>query len=224
VRILRGEAAALIIDVQERLFPHMQERDALESRLLTLVRGLQLLEVPLLVTQQYTKGLGETIPSILAALGWEPAPNASGAKEAGDKKVPAGTAASPVDPTASPARPATTPVSALRPPYLEKRAFSCCDEADFGAALAALNRSRVIVAGIEAHVCVLQTVVDLLAGGYTPVVVADCVSSRRAIDRDIALRRLQGAGAVLTTCESILFELTRTSTADIFRAISALVK
>ena len=185
MRILREEAAALLIDVQERLFPHMQAREELERSLLTLIRGLGILEVPLLVTQQYTRGLGETIPSLREVLGWQAA-----------------------EPS----------------PHLEKRAFSCCDEPDFAAALAGLGRRRVIVAGIEAHVCVLQTVVDLLAGGYTPVVAADCVSSRRAADRDTALRRMEAEGALLTTCESILFELTRSSAAQTFRAISQLVK
>ena len=234
MRILREQAAALIIDVQERLFPHMQERDTLESRLLTLIRGLQLLEVPLLVTQQYTKGLGATIRSIRAALGWESAREASdgsGANAAGSalasdaaRASPVGFAPAPANPSASPAGTCRPPAEALQPPLLEKRAFSCCDEAEFTAALAALDRKRVIVAGIEAHVCVLQTVLDLLAGGYTPVVVADCVSSRCAFDRDIALRRLQTEGAIVTTCESVLFELTRTSLADTFRAISRLVK
>jgi len=185
MRILREEAAALIIDVQERLFPHMQAREELERSLLVLIRGLQVLEVPLLVTQQYTRGLGETIPSLRQALGLgSPEP----------------------------------------PPCLEKRAFSCCDETDIASSLAALGRKRIIVAGIEAHVCVLQTVLDLLAGGYTPVVAADCISSRRLGDRDTALRRLQTEGALLTTSESILFELTRTSAADIFKVISRLVK
>ena len=185
MRILREEAAALIIDVQERLFPHMHGREELERALLVLVRGLHVLTVPMLVTQQYTRGLGQTIPSLGEALGL--------------------------------GRPAG-------PSCLEKRAFSCCDESDFSAALAALGRKRVIVAGIEAHVCVLQTALDLLAGGYTPVVVTDCISSRRASDRETALRRLETEGALLTTSESILFELTRSSAAEPFKAISALVK
>jgi nicotinamidase-related amidase len=182
------------VDVQERLFPHMQGRDELETRLLILVRGLKILGVPLLVTQQYTQGLGETIPSLRAALGWA---SASGG----------GIAEAPL-----PSSP------------IEKRAFSCCDDPGFSSALAASGRPRVIIAGIEAHVCVLQTALDLQADGYTAVVVADCVSSRRLSDREVALRRMQSEGVLLTTCESILFELARTSAAQSFKAISRLVK
>ena len=199
MRILREQAVALIIDVQERLFPHMEGREALEHSLLTLIRGLRVLEVPLLVTQQYTKGLGATIPAVREALGWEA-------------------------PVEAPRRETATSPAVGRTPWIEKQSFSCCDEPQFSTALAAAGRKHVIVAGIEAHVCVLQTVIDLAAGGQTPVLVADCVSSRRAVDRDLALRRLQAEGAVVTTCESILFELTRLSGTETFKAVSRLVK
>lgn len=212
MRILLPESVGLVVDVQERLFPHMHERDALESRLLVLTRGLEALGVPLLVTQQYTKGLGETIPSLRHAFGW----SQTSADTAGSSGVAPGAGAG----TAAPTAPDPTDST----PFIEKRAFSCCDEPGFSRALAALARPRVIVAGIEAHVCVLQTALDLQAGGYTAVVVTDCVSSRRASDRDVAFRRMQSEGVLLTTCESILFELARSSAAESFRAISRLVK
>ena len=85
-------------------------------------------------------------------------------------------------------------------------------------------RTRVLLVGIEAHVCVLQTAMDLVPAGYTPVIVSDCVSSRSPHDRDIALRRMEREGAILTTCESILFELTRVAGSETFKRISALVK
>jgi len=174
----------VLVDVQERLFPHMHEAEELGRRLSILLQGAAILGVPVLVTQQYTKGLGSTIEPllrILAAQGVEPAP-------------------------------------------IEKIAFGCCDEPAFVSRVEEAGRKLVVLAGIEAHVCVLQTVTGLLELGYEPMVVADCVSSRRAGDRDIALRRMEAEGAMLTSSESALFELTRVAGTDTFRAISKLVK
>ena len=86
------------------------------------------------------------------------------------------------------------------------------------------NNKTIIICGIEAHVCVLQTVVDLLAAGYTAVVVEDCISSRNPEDKRVAVERMRTEGAVITTCESILFELARVAGTDEFKAISRLVK
>jgi nicotinamidase-related amidase len=107
---------------------------------------------------------------------------------------------------------------------IEKTAFSCCDEPAFTSALAALHKQFVLIAGIESHVCVLQTVIDLLERGYQPVLVEDCVSSRKEGDKDISVHRMLKEGALVTTYESILFELCRFSGTDAFRAISKLVK
>jgi nicotinamidase-related amidase len=92
------------------------------------------------------------------------------------------------------------------------------------AAIQKMNRKHIIIAGIEAHVCVLQTVIDLSANGFEPVVVADCISSRKEKDKMIALERMKNEGAVISSCESILFELCRVSGNEKFKAISALVK
>lgn len=107
---------------------------------------------------------------------------------------------------------------------ITKRAFSCMDEPSFAAALAARAPRTVVVAGIETHVCVLQTTLDLLAAGYRVAVVTDAVDSRNPRDHATALARMGQAGAVPTTVESILFELTRTSTDAAFRAVSRLVR
>lgn len=198
MRIIPQETCALLIDVQERLFPHMFERNALEGNVPILIEGLKVLDIPLLVTQQYTKGLGQTIPVIQDALGWTRAEEpAGGSQPAGAPQVP--------------------------PLYIEKIAFSCWGEPKFRSALSALGRKRVLLAGIETHVCVLQTAVDLLEAGYTPVVVQDCTSSRRETDKQTALHRLQAEGILITSFESILFELLREAGTETFRAISRLV-
>jgi nicotinamidase-related amidase len=115
-----------------------------------------------------------------------------------------------------------TPLGEL--PRTEKMAFSCCDEPRFMEALALSGKEYVIIAGIESHVCVLQTVIDLIHNGYHPVVVEDCTSSRKLNDKNIAIERMRREGAVITTYESLLFELLRYSGTDPFRAISKLVK
>jgi nicotinamidase-related amidase len=86
------------------------------------------------------------------------------------------------------------------------------------------GRDQIIVAGIEAHVCVLQTVLDLLAVGFRVYVPADAVASRKKLDWKIALGRMASHGAVITTTESVLFECCETAAAAEFKAISRLVK
>lgn len=180
MRIKREACSGLIIDLQERLFPHMERKEELLRKSLILVEGLKILNVPLFLTEQYPKGLGPTLKLVSEAIGAIPA--------------------------------------------IEKSAFSCCDEPVYLKALGNSGRKTLIICGIEAHVCVMQTVLDLLESGYTPVVVEDCISSRSVEDKRVAILRMRTEGAVITTCESILFELTRVSGTEEFKAISRLIK
>lgn len=180
MRITRENTVGLIIDFQERLFPAMHENEKLLTTTKILVEGLQQLNIPLLLTQQYTKGLGETIPEI--------------------KSV----------------------ISAFEP--VEKSTFSCCDEPFFTQKLSEQKAKNVIVCGIESHVCVLQTAIDLKEAGYNPIIVIDCVSSRKQESIETAKERFRFEGIMMTSMESILFELTRSSKNDSFKAISKLVK
>jgi len=179
-RILRQDTLALLIDVQEKLFPHIHEHEILRQNILKLVSGLKILKIPLILTEQYPKGLGPTIPML--------------AEELNDQ-----------DP-------------------VQKIAFSCCDEPSFMKQLTGSWKKTVLIAGIESHVCVLQTVIDLISCGFQTVVVEDCVSSRKPDDKKTAIERMRQSGSVITTCESILFELTRYSGTEEFRAVSKLVK
>lgn len=178
--IQREDCAAVIIDIQERLFPHIHRHDELESNVIRLIQGLQELQVPLVVTEQYSKGLGPTIESIRGYLGTNQT--------------------------------------------IEKITFSCCASIAFNETLENLGKSSIIIAGTESHVCVLQTVQDLMEQNYLPVVVEDCVSSRKANDHRVAIERMRQAGAVITTYESLLFELLGEAGNDTFRAISKIVK
>jgi nicotinamidase-related amidase len=180
MRINVKDSLAVVIDIQERLFPHIYQHQKLERNCMILVSGFRELAVPLLVTEQYSKGLGQTIESVKSSL----------------------------------------------PEYnpLEKMSFSCCGNAAFMDVLKRYNRRNIILCGIEAHVCVLQTAVDLKQTGFQPILVADCTSSRRESDKHIALNRLQQEGVLMTSYESILFELCSESGTPTFKAISNLVK
>ncbi len=168
------------VDVQERLFPHISNKEELEKNLITLVKGLKLHEVPLIINEQYKKGIGETIASLRELI--------------------------------------------YDYPHFEKTTFSCCGNEDGLAAIKATGKKFVILAGIETHVCVLQTALDLLEEGLQPVLVTDCVNSRKESDKDMAIQRLIQAGVIPTTYESLLFELTVNAKHPKFKEVSKLVK
>ena len=112
--------------------------------------------------------------------------------------------------------------------YVDKLTFSAYEAEEVKAALGGraedAGPTAVIVCGIEAHVCVLQTCIDLKEAGYQPVLVTDCIASRKEADKETALRRAQQEGVLLTTSEAILFELTRKAGSEVFKEISRLVK
>lgn len=180
MRISLENTAGLLVDMQERLFPVMNEKDILLKNCQTLVQGLNELKVPMLVTQQYTRGLGETLTELRSLIS---------------------------DFT-----------------YIEKTDFSCYDVADIRTQLSDLKAKNVIIFGIESHVCVLQTAVDMKSAGLNPIVVMDAVSSRSAQNIELAKERFRHEKIMMTSCESILFELTRKAGTEEFKAISKLVK
>jgi nicotinamidase-related amidase len=180
MRINRELSLGLIIDIQEKLFPHMDQHEVLLRRCAILIEGIKVLDIPLVLTEQYPKGLGATVPEISALYGQKP--------------------------------------------VIEKIAFSCCDEPALMQHAFLQSRNTVIICGIEAHVCVLQTVIDLLEAGYQVVVVEDCISSRKPEDKRVAVERMRAEGAVISTSESILLELARVAGTEEFKAISRLIK
>lgn len=107
---------------------------------------------------------------------------------------------------------------------ISKASFSCCGHAPFMARLQALNRQQILMTGIETHICVYQTTVDLLNQGHEVQVVADAVSSRTVENRQIGLDRIKEAGASLTSTETALFELLRVAEGPQFKEISKIVK
>lgn len=176
MRIIREEAVALVIDYQEKLIPVMKENELLIYHSQILLKGLQILDVPMIITQQYTKGLGTTVADITEAVG--------------------------------------------KQDFIEKISFSAYENVKDQIE----GKKFVIVCGVESHICVLQTVIDLAAAGYVPVIVEDCISSRKKHDKKIALERMSQEGSIVTTAESLLFELLKEAGTETSKMIQRLVK
>ena len=180
MRIFLSDTVALVIDMQEKLFPHIDKHDRLLSNSKILLSGLNVLDVPIVITEQYPKGLGSTVKDISGL------------------------------------------IKNFSP--IEKLSFSCCGEKKFLETVQGYGKRNILIFGIETHVCVLQTVMDLIERGYHPVIIEDCVSSRKPSDRETALKRMAREGVIITTFESILFELCEVAGTDQFKQISNLVK
>jgi nicotinamidase-related amidase len=120
--------------------------------------------------------------------------------------------------------PMTAELARRLPPTLPaKTAFSCCGAAGFLTELRGLGRLNVVLTGMETHVCVSQTALDLLEAGFTVFLPVDALASRFAVDHDTALRRLERAGAIPTTAEAVAFEWVGDSAHPQFKALSRLV-
>lgn len=174
------EAFLLVIDVQERFRSLQKNFDRMVSGAVRLVRGFRILDLPILVTEQYPKGLGHTVKELEDVLGQTEA--------------------------------------------LTKTCFSSCGSEDVSRRLREIGRRQALVCGIETHVCVSQTVHDLLQSGFTVQVAVDAVESRNALDREIALRKMERSGALLTTSEAAAFELLSDATHPKFKEVQALFK
>lgn len=177
------QSLLLIVDVQSRLLEAMPPADAqaLSDHSVGILKAAALLDVPVLLTEQYPKGLGPTAEIVKQTL----------------------------------------PASAQ---CFEKTVFSCCGSAEFNRALHAAAKNQVVIAGQEAHVCVLQTAFDLLRQGFEVFVVEDAVCSRAAQHKQNALRRMRQAGVGIVNHESVLFEWLRDARHPHFKMISALVR
>lgn len=181
-RILLDDTQALLIDAQAKLMPHIAEHEAITQKMAILIEALQVLNVPIMLNEQYKKGLGETIAKLYDLL-------------CDDNRT-----------------------------SFEKTSFSVCDNQLSWAHIAKQNRTTVLLFGIETHVCVLQTALDLLDNGFCPVVISDATSSRHEDDKRYALQRMQQAGVMISSTEAILFELLRDAKHTAFKTISGLVK
>jgi nicotinamidase-related amidase len=176
----RSDAVLVIVDVQERLAAVMSQRDKVLRNCLHLVEGADLLGLPFILTEQYPKGLGPTVPELREKIArYEP---------------------------------------------VEKITFDCCGEPSFSQKLAGTGKTKVILAGMETHVCVLQTALGLMKEGYHVHVVEDAVCSRAKENFRAGLQFMRDAGAVITCTETVLFQLLEKAGTPEFKVISSLIK
>lgn len=176
MKIEREHTIAVAIDYQEKLVPVMDKKERLLENSEILLAALRKMNIPIILTQQYTKGLGNTIKEIKEAAGTEE--------------------------------------------YVDKITFSAFDQIE----KQIHSKKYVIICGIESHICVLQTVVDLIKEGYVPIIVTDCISSRKAHDIEIAVKRAEQEGAILATYESVLCELLGRAGTEEAKAVLRLIK
>ncbi|MFN7996757.1 MAG: isochorismatase family protein [Bryobacteraceae bacterium] len=169
-----ADSTLVVIDVQERLAAVMPARERVVRATGILLEAAARLHIPVLVTEQYSKGLGATVPELADKL----------------------------------------PEGSIR---IEKTTFSGC-------AALPLTHPQVILAGMEAHVCVLQTAIELAVQGREVFVVADAVCSRTEANYSNALARLREAGVIITNTESVIFEWLRDAGHEQFRALSKLIR
>ncbi|MBA7533082.1 hypothetical protein ES705_25317 [subsurface metagenome] len=166
--------------MQEKLVPSVEGYKEMVKNSIHLLKGLKLLQIPIVVTQQNTKSLGSTIPEINKAIG-----NFS---------------------------------------YIEKMTFSCYREPAFIRVLNRIGKRNVVIMGTGAHICILQTALDLLYNNFNPVIVNDCIGSSKESDKKVAVWRMRDVGSVITTGESILFELCREAGTPEFDDILKILK
>lgn len=178
-RLDRSKTCLLVIDVQEKLFPHMERTCEIMQAMQKIVRGFQIMNLPVVVSEQYPEGLGHTVGVLKNLLS--------------DKAV-----------------------------YIEKTTFSCLANPSFVEKLKSYD--QVVIVGIEAHICVLQTAKDLLSRGAQVVVLNEAISSRSIYDFSTAIAELRDAGARISSVETVLFELLQDAKAAEFKQINQLIK
>jgi nicotinamidase-related amidase len=171
--------ALVVVDLQERLLPAIDQGERVLANTRLLLHLARALGLPVLVTTQYRRGLGDTVADVSAL--------------AGDASI-------------------------------DKTSFGCFGDAGFRERLTALGRDRLLVAGVESHVCVAQTVLGALADGRVVHVVADAVGSRTAENRAIGLSRMERAGAVVSSAEMAVYELVGRSDSAAFKALLPHIK
>ena len=176
----RENTLLVVIDVQGKLATLMQDSSVYLGNLGTMIRGVRILDVPILWVEQLPEKLGATHPEIATLL-------------------------------------------ANQEP-IRKSSFSCLGSDEFDQMLTESKRSQILVTGIETHVCVYQTVCDLLDKGGEVHVVADAVASRRSTDKEIGLLKMRMAGAQLTSTETCLFELMKIAGTEEFRQVVKLIR
>jgi nicotinamidase-related amidase len=176
----KGKTILVLVDIQEKLLKVMWKKEGLILNVTKLIKSLKIMEIPVLLTEQYPRGMGKTDESISELV----------------KETEA----------------------------IEKISFSCMGKEEFNKRIKSSGKDQVVLCGIESHICVLQTVLDLLHQGYFVYVPYDGTSSRKESDYRNALNRMQKEGAVIGSVESAIFELLKKADSSAFRQILGIIK
>ena len=177
-----AQCALIVVDIQEKLLPPIFNKDTMVKNSQLLIRLAKILNIPVMVTTQYTKGLGATVPEIASLL------------------------------------------SDVAP--IDKLEFGCFGSDLFRSKLKSLpgNRNTVLLCGMEAHICVMQTALGALNDGYLVHVASDAVGSRAEWNWKIGLERMKSAGAVISSTEMMMYELLRCSGTPAFKELLQYLK
>jgi nicotinamidase-related amidase len=176
----KSDALLLIIDIQERLAVVMKEKDKVVKNTQHLIELAKMTNLPVVVTEQYPKGLGRTVPELQSVIpGYKP---------------------------------------------IEKTSFDCCGEPSFLSEIGKFGKKKIIIAGMETHVCVLQTTASLLKTGFVTHVVQDAICSRTKENWKTGIAFMHDAGAVVTCTETVLFQLLKVAGTEEFKKISQRIK
>jgi len=178
---VKDETVLVVIDLQERMIPAMRDGAGTVAEAVKLIKGCTAIGCPVMVTQQYTKGLGDSVKEVQEAF------------ESFE--------------------------------HIEKGTFSAMADEGFRELLKGTGRKSVILCGVESHVCVLQSALDMLEEGYDVFLATDAIASRKKGDKRAAVMRMIHTGVVPASVEAILFELLdNDSKSEVFKAISRIVK
>jgi nicotinamidase-related amidase len=177
-----SKCALIVVDLQEKLVPEIFEKERVLRNSQLLIRLAKILSLPVLMTTQYVRGLGPTVPEIASLL------------------------------------PEVQP--------MDKTSFGCFGSDQFCSTVKSLpgNRNTLLVCGIEAHICVMQTTLGALDKGYLVHVAADAVSSRSELNWHLGLKRMLAAGAVPSSTEMMMYELLRASGTPQFKEMLQYLK
>ncbi len=180
--LVAEQCALVVVDIQEKLLPPIFNKEQLVKNSQLLIRLAKILELPTLVTTQYSKGLGGTVPEIASLVG--------------DVAT------------------------------YDKMEFSCFGSDQFRSHLKAVpgNRNTLLLCGMEAHICVMQTALGALNDGYLVHVASDAVGSRAEWNWKIGLERMKSAGAVISSTEMMMYELLRCSGTPQFKELLQYLK
>ena len=181
IRLLDKEKTGLlIVDVQERLMPVMVGRQSVIDNIVKIIHLARLYKLPVILTEQYPKWLGSTLPEIAHSV------------------------------------PAFDPI--------KKMHFNCCEDDTFNERLESVGLKNIIVTGVEAHICIFQTCVSILDRGYTVHVPQDAVDSRTEDNLCVGLELMKKAGAVITSTETVIYQILKRAGTDEFKKMLKLIR